>query len=52
MKKPRVDDLQLAVRFSCRGKTLQITVERDGRLIIPAPTDTDASRLTDFVREK
>ena len=52
MNELRVDDLQLAVRFSSRRKTLQITVDRDGSLFITAPTGTDASRLTGFVREK
>ena len=52
MNELRVDDLLLAVRFSSRRKTLQITVDRDGSLFITAPTGTDASRLTGFVREK
>jgi predicted metal-dependent hydrolase len=47
-----VDDLHLAVRRSARRKTLQITVERSGDLIVSAPPDVSEARLRRFVREK
>lgn len=47
-----VDDLTLAVRHSDRRRTMQITVDRDGSLVVAAPSGTDVSRLTAFVREK
>jgi predicted metal-dependent hydrolase len=47
-----VDDLVFEVRRSARRKTLQITVDRDGELIISAPEGVDESLLAHFVREK
>ena len=47
-----MDDLTLEVRESSRRKTLEITVERDGELVIAAPTGTDEQLLRDFVLEK
>lgn len=47
-----VDDLQLDVRRSARRKTLQITVERSGELIVSAPPNVDEARLRAFVEEK
>ncbi|MDT8880909.1 SprT family zinc-dependent metalloprotease [Halomonas saccharevitans] len=47
-----VDDLTLEVRESARRKTLEITVDRDGELIIAAPKGTDEQLLHDFVAEK
>ena len=47
-----VDDLTLAVQHSSRRKTLQITVERDGSLVVTAPAGTDTAVMTAFVREK
>jgi predicted metal-dependent hydrolase len=47
-----VDDLTFEVRESRRRKTLQITVDRDGELVIAAPADTDEQVLHDFVIEK
>lgn len=47
-----IDDLTLAVQRSSRRRTLQITVERDGSLIVTAPADTDTAVMTAFVREK
>lgn len=48
----QVDDLHLTVRHSQRRKTMQITVERDGDLILSAPPGTDRELLLAFVREK
>lgn len=47
-----VEDLTFEVRESPRRKTLEITVDRDGELVIAAPTDTDEQLLRDFVIEK
>lgn len=47
-----VDDLTLEVRESSRRKTLEITVDRDGELVIAAPRGTDERLLRDFVLEK
>ncbi len=47
-----VDELCFAIRRSARRKTLQITIERDGSLLIAAPTGLDLSVMEDFVREK
>jgi len=47
-----VDDLQLAVHRSPRRRTLQITVERSGELVLVAPPDADEAQLRAFVQEK
>src|SRR5690606_13736622 len=47
-----VDDLQLTVRRSARRKTIQITVERDGALILSAPPRVEEQVLRQFVQEK
>lgn len=47
-----VDDLQLAVQRSARRRTMQITVERDGSLVLSAPPDVDDARLRAFVLDK
>ena len=47
-----VDDLRLAVRHSSRRKTMEITVDRDGSLVVAAPPGTAPERLHAFVREK
>lgn len=48
----RVDDLLLSVRRSARRKTMQITVERDGQLIVSGPPDVSDVQLQAFVQEK
>lgn len=48
----QVDDLSLVLRRSSRRKTVQITVERDGQLLLVAPPDVDEERLRQFVLEK
>jgi predicted metal-dependent hydrolase len=45
-----VDDLRLAVQRSARRRTMQITVERDGALVLSAPPEVDEQRLRDFVQ--
>lgn len=47
-----VDDLTFEVRESSRRRTLEITVDRDGELVIAAPVGTDEQLLRDFVLEK
>lgn len=47
-----VDDLRLTIRRSAQRRTMQITVERTGELIVSAPPDVEIDRLRDFVSEK
>ena len=47
-----VDDLTFEVRRSPRRRTVEITVDREGELVISAPIGVDAEVLIDFVREK
>jgi len=47
-----VDDLTFEVRRSGRRRTLEITVDRDGELIIAAPDGVRPPVLAEFVREK
>ncbi|SPC10189.1 Metal-dependent hydrolase [Cupriavidus taiwanensis] len=48
----QVDDLQFTVQRSARRRTMQITVERDGELVVSAPPEVDEARLRAFVQEK
>lgn len=47
-----VGDLTLMVRESVRRKTLEITVDREGELVIAAPIGTEEQLLRGFVVEK
>lgn len=47
-----VEDLSLELRWSGRRRTVELTVERDGALVLKAPEGTDEELLADFVREK
>ncbi len=47
-----VDDLHFELRRSARRKTLELTLERDGALIVKAPPGVDEATLAAFVREK
>lgn len=47
-----VDELQFTVRRSSRRRTIQITVERTGELILSAPPEVGIDQLRDFVSEK
>lgn len=40
------------MRRSSRRKTVQITVERDGALVLSAPVDCPVATMEDFVRDK
>lgn len=48
----QVDDLQFSVRRSVKRRTMQITVERTGELILSAPPEVDIAQLCDFVKKK
>jgi predicted metal-dependent hydrolase len=52
LSKLQVDDLQFEVRRSARRRTAQITVERDGRLVLSAPPGLEEAALCAFVLEK
>jgi hypothetical protein len=47
-----VDDLTFSIRRSERRKTIGITVERDGKLILKAPTNCPASTLESVAHSK
>ena len=47
-----VNDLRFEVRRSDRRRTLEITVDRGGELILSAPTDVPDATLRDFVQRK
>jgi predicted metal-dependent hydrolase len=48
----RVDDLKFRLRRSTRRKTMQITVERTGELILSAPPKVAQAQLRAFALEK
>ncbi len=52
MTRLHVDDLTFALRRSPRRKTLQITVERDGQLLLTVPEGVEKDAVRAFVREK
>jgi predicted metal-dependent hydrolase len=47
-----VDDLSFELKPSSRRRSLQITVDRSGYLVLSAPPDVDEERLREFVLEK
>ena len=47
-----VDDLQFKVRRSTRRRTMQITVERSGKLVLTAPPSVGIDQLHEFISEK
>lgn len=47
-----VGDLSFALKHSSRRRTLQITVDRSGELVLSAPPDVEEARLRAFVLEK
>ena len=47
-----VDDLSFELKPSSRRRTLQITVDRSGELVLSAPPDIEEERLRQFVVEK
>ncbi len=48
----RVDELRFTVQRSARRRTMQITVERGGDLLLCAPPQVEESKLRAFVLEK
>ena len=52
MRTLTVNDLRFEVRRSDLRRTLDITVDRDGKLILSAPTEVPDARLRDFVQRK
>jgi predicted metal-dependent hydrolase len=47
-----VNDLRFEVRRSDRRRALEITVDRDGELVLSAPPDVPDATLRDFARRK
>ena len=47
-----IDDLTFALRRSSRRKTLGITIERDGALVLTAPKDTSVEEIERLTRQK
>ena len=47
-----VDDLTFEVRRSPRRKTLEITLDRGGELIVTAPPGVTDEEMASFVRDK
>lgn len=47
-----LDDLEFALRTTPRRRTMQITVERDGTLVLTAPPEVSRLQLKSFVSEK
>lgn len=47
-----VDELSFELKPSTRRRTLQITVDRSGELVLSAPPDVEEERLREFVLEK
>lgn len=47
-----VGDLTVELRGTSRRTTLQLTIERDGELIVLAPAGCETSTVEEFVREK
>ncbi len=52
MNRFQVDDLTFELRLSARRKTLEITVDRGGELVLAAPREVGEEALRAFVREK
>lgn len=48
----RVDDLCFELKRSSRRRTLEITVDRGGELVLSAPPEVTEERLREFVQEK
>ena len=48
----QVEDLEFIIRRSPRRRTMQITVERSGELVLSAPPDVTLEQLRAFVMEK
>jgi len=47
-----INDLEFEVRRSCRRKTLGLTVDRFGELVVHAPEQSDVEELRSFLKKK
>jgi predicted metal-dependent hydrolase len=47
-----VDDVRIAIRRSARRRTMEITVDRTGELLVTAPPEVSVDALRAFVEEK
>ena len=47
-----VGDLRFDVVLSTRRRTMELSVERDGALVVRAPEGATSARLEAFIREK
>jgi len=52
MTRLQVDDLDFELRLSARRKTLEVTVDRGGELVLAAPKGVEEDELRSFVQEK
>ncbi|MGO4320828.1 M48 family metallopeptidase [Pseudomonas sp. 9.1(2019)] len=48
----QVDDLLFSIRRSARRRTMEITIERSGDLVLSAPPEVGEAQLREFVLEK
>jgi predicted metal-dependent hydrolase len=47
-----VDDLHFELRASAQRRTLQVTIDRGGELVLYVPPDCDSAAVEEFVRER
>jgi predicted metal-dependent hydrolase len=52
MESIAIKDLSIQVKRSARRKTVELTVERDGRIMLYAPASADSTSLESLIREK
>lgn len=52
MERIRINDVAIDVKLSPRRKTVELMVERDGRVVIYAPQSASGKSLESFAREK
>ncbi|WP_277057971.1 M48 family metallopeptidase [Trichlorobacter lovleyi] len=52
MEKIAINDLSIEVRRSSKRKTIELTVDRDGRILLYAPATTDTMTLEMLVKER
>jgi len=48
----RVDDLRVKVALSAQRRTIELSVERDGDLVVRGPAGATTARLEAFIRQK
>lgn len=47
-----IDDLTILIQYSDERKSLGLTLERDGSLVVAAPTGSSLARIEQFARQK